>query len=297
LLIFYLLIQFVHTLRLDIQHYAIQHATGKRFFAPITEPRRAIDLGTGSGTWILVSICTACIMPITYKFLCRKWLPTFQNVNLLALILFHCNLLLYCRKIAVLNLSMYLKVRTKSTNHIVTFFDYPFAIGIPKPDGWFDYVRQRLLTGAIPANKWKGHIQECSRVCTSDGWIEIIEIDGRIVDGGPACEQFSAWTAEGLKACGIDVNMMQNLDELMHEAGLTNVSKQTFIAPLGSWGEKAGELFAKNAELGISSIQPLFTNALGVPKEEVERIGALMVEEFKSHRAYLNIYAYWGQKK
>jgi ribosomal protein L11 methylase PrmA len=44
--------------RLDIQHYAVQHATGKRFFAPITEPKRAIDIGTGSGTWMLASIDT-----------------------------------------------------------------------------------------------------------------------------------------------------------------------------------------------------------------------------------------------
>jgi hypothetical protein len=66
--IFCLLIQFVHTLRLDIQHYAVQHATGKRFFAPITEPWRAIDLGTGSGTWMLASIRIACIMPIIYQY-------------------------------------------------------------------------------------------------------------------------------------------------------------------------------------------------------------------------------------
>jgi hypothetical protein len=36
----------------------VQHATGKRFFAPITEPRRAIDIGTGTGTWMLASIWT-----------------------------------------------------------------------------------------------------------------------------------------------------------------------------------------------------------------------------------------------
>jgi ubiquinone/menaquinone biosynthesis C-methylase UbiE len=61
--------QFVHALtvsRLDLQHYAVQHATGKRFFAPITEPQRAIDIGTGTGTWMLASLCTVYTMSTTY---------------------------------------------------------------------------------------------------------------------------------------------------------------------------------------------------------------------------------------
>jgi hypothetical protein len=99
--------------RLDRQHYAIQHATGKRFFAPIEEPRRAIDIGTGTGTWMLVSIYTAYFMSITYRCPCRKWPLTFQNVNSSALIFPHYSQLPYCRKIAALSLLMCLKVRIK----------------------------------------------------------------------------------------------------------------------------------------------------------------------------------------
>jgi ribosomal protein L11 methylase PrmA len=65
----YLLILSVYVIfvsRLDLQHHAIQHLTGKRFFAPITEPRRTIDLGTGTGTWMMASICTTYVMTATY---------------------------------------------------------------------------------------------------------------------------------------------------------------------------------------------------------------------------------------
>jgi hypothetical protein len=170
-------------------------------------------------------------------------------------------------------------------------------IGIPKPDNYFDYVHQRFLVLATPADKWKEHIRECARVCASDGWIEIVESDGEIFNGGPACQQLNTWFVEGLKARGFDPNMAKNLDELMREAGLINITKQTFAAPLGPWGRKAGELFAENSRLGCSSLQPLFTSALGVPKEEVERNTALMQEEFKSHQAYFNIHVYLGQKQ
>jgi methylase of polypeptide subunit release factors len=55
----YLLIYFVcalDVLRLDLQHYGIQYITKRRYFAPLDEPRHAIDLGTGSGIWIRASI-------------------------------------------------------------------------------------------------------------------------------------------------------------------------------------------------------------------------------------------------
>jgi SAM-dependent methyltransferase len=169
--------------------------------------------------------------------------------------------------------------------------------GIPKPDNYFDYVHQRLLVGAIPAAKWKQHIQECARVCAPGGWVEIVESNGQSVNGGPACQQLNTWLAEASKKYGIDGNIVQDLDKFMREAGLTNVTKQTFTAPFGSWGGKAGELFAENAKMGCSAIQPLVTGALGVPKEEVEKMSALMLEEFESHQAYSHIYVYLGQKQ
>jgi hypothetical protein len=176
-----------------------------------------------------------------------------------------------------------------SINHLL-------VIGIPKPDGWFDYVRHRFLVAAIPAPKWKTYIQECVRICASGGWVEIVETNAQISDGGPACQQLSIWGTEASKARGVDVNMVQNLDELMREAGLINVTKQTFVGPFGSWGGKVGELFAEDYRLLNSSLQPLLTKVLGVPKEEIERHCALMLEEFKTHKAYMNIYVYVGQK-
>jgi ubiquinone/menaquinone biosynthesis C-methylase UbiE len=171
------------------------------------------------------------------------------------------------------------------------------VIGIPRPDRWFDYVRHRFLVGAIPANKWKQYIQECMRVCSSDGWIEIIESDGRLLNGGPACEQFNAWTSGGFEARGIDRDKMHTLDELMKEEGLINVTKQTFTIPLGSRGGRAGELFAEDYRLLSSSFQPFITKLFNVSKEEVEKNCALMVEEFKSYQVNIVIYVYLGQKK
>jgi hypothetical protein len=169
--------------------------------------------------------------------------------------------------------------------------------GISKPGNYFDYVRHRLLVAAMPADKWMPYIQECIRVCAPGGWIEIIETDAQIINGGPACQQLDAWAIEGFKTRGIDIMMVNHLDELMREAGLINVTKQTFVGPFDAWGGKAGALFAEDFRLLTSSVQPLITNALSVPKEEYERMAALMLEEFKSHQAHINIHVYLGQKQ
>jgi hypothetical protein len=153
------------------------------------------------------------------------------------------------------------------------------------------------LVLATPADKWKEHIRECVRVCASGGWVEIIETNGQIVNGGSACQQLNTWLVEGLKTRGVDVNMAQNLDELMRKAGLINVTKQTFKAPFGSWGGKVGELFAENHRLGSISLQPLITNVFGVSEEGAERNRALMLEEFNSHQSYMEIHVYLGQKQ
>jgi hypothetical protein len=43
---------------------------------------------------------------------------------------------------------------------LISLIDHSLVTGIPKPDNYFDYVHQRFLTGALPKNKWKQHIQE-----------------------------------------------------------------------------------------------------------------------------------------
>jgi hypothetical protein len=149
----------------------------------------------------------------------------------------------------------------------------------------------------MPADKWKQHIQECARVCASGGWVEIVEMTGEIFEGGPVCQELSKYLVEGLKTRGVDVHKIEELDGLMREAGLINVTKQTFIGPFGPWGGKAGELFAADYKLGSSTIQPLLTNALGVSKEELERKTALMLEEFKTYKPYVVIHVYLGQKQ
>jgi hypothetical protein len=101
--------------RLDLQHYAVQHATGRRFFAPIDAPSRAIDIGTGTGIWMLVSAYdthTHYLVFIGYlhTLTCRKWPQNFRIVNSWVLISHHYSQPPYYHPIANLSLSTCLMV-------------------------------------------------------------------------------------------------------------------------------------------------------------------------------------------
>jgi len=37
--------------RLDVQHYALRGALGRNYVAPLEQPARILDVGTGTGQW------------------------------------------------------------------------------------------------------------------------------------------------------------------------------------------------------------------------------------------------------
>jgi hypothetical protein len=153
------------------------------------------------------------------------------------------------------------------------------------------------LGGHIPEQYWQKHINECVRVCTSGGWIEIVETDCISVDCGPNGHQLSVWIRETFKAQGIDIDIVSRLDELMKNAGLLNVTKQTYILPLGDWGGKAGKLFEEDLRLLIPSIQKYIADTVGVTEEEVEAVAKATMEEAAHYRSHNILYVYLGQKR
>jgi SAM-dependent methyltransferase len=172
----------------------------------------------------------------------------------------------------------------------------PIKIGIPKPDNWFDYVPPRVLVAAIPKDEWQNHINECVRICAPGGWVEFVESTAILFDGGPGAQQFNTWLVQGLATRGVDITMVDRLDVLMREAGLVNVTTQSYVIPFGDWGKQIGLIFAEDYRLLIESLEPLFIDVLCIPREQVEATLALTLEEFKHTRAHMMLYVHLGQK-
>jgi SAM-dependent methyltransferase len=175
-------------------------------------------------------------------------------------------------------------------------FNTVFVTGIPKPDGWFDYVHQRLLIAAIPKDAWQDHLRECARVCASGGWIELIETNAILVGSGPAGEQYNHWVRNSFLARDIDLLQADKLDVLLEEAGFINIEKIVYKFPLGRWGGRAGALFAEDFKLLNYSLKPLFTKVFNISDEVVEANVEQAMKELEEHQAYAEFYVYVAQK-
>ena len=64
--------------------------------------------------------------------------------------------------------------------------------GLPFPDNHFDFVYQRLIASNHTIEEWKIIMKELVRVTKTDGWIELIEMDGIICGGGRATKSLSS---------------------------------------------------------------------------------------------------------
>ncbi|RKP06345.1 S-adenosyl-L-methionine-dependent methyltransferase [Thamnocephalis sphaerospora] len=246
--------------RLEIQHYAIQQITRKRYHALLYNPKRAIDIGAGTGIWLMematdfpecefTGIDIAPLQPTTI-------LPqncTFEMANVLE--------------------------------------------GLSHPDGYFDYVRHCLLVAAIPKDKWLSYVKECARLCASGGWVEMIDSSGRIHGGGPACQKISNTMSGVLKARGLSPETTETLDVLMREAGLVDVEVKEFrMISGGSRGGSAGKLFLKDFRMGCNALAPLLVNMHGMAREDVDQLILQAEQEMEQCDTYGILRIFVGRK-
>ncbi|RKP08629.1 methyltransferase type 11 [Thamnocephalis sphaerospora] len=245
--------------RLDIQHYSIQHVSGRKHHAPLDNPKRALDIGTGTGTWML------------------EMAADFPDCEFLGL------------DVAPLQPTVVLPQNCK--------FELANILeGIPHPDNQFDYVHHRLLIAAIPKNQWQSYVEDCVRVCASGGWVEMVETNGNIYNSGEVGKQFSELTVKAFLAGGFGIDTVDHLDDLMRDAGLQDVTVEELQIPLGKWGGRVGELFEKNYRMGLTGLTPFFTNVCGLTKEEITIMLEKAIAEFSEHHAYIRFRVYTGRK-
>jgi ubiquinone/menaquinone biosynthesis C-methylase UbiE len=243
--------------RLDLQYYAIKTVCGQHYYASLENPRRVLDVGTGTGTWLKE-------MAVEFPE-CE-----FTGIDLTS---------------AKLKLPLPSNCRFEEANLLE---------GIPYPDGSFDYIR--LLMAAIPKDAWPKYIHECIRLCAPGGWIEFWDIDIQLVNGGPACEKFNEWTAKGMLSRGVDLRIIARLGDLFKDAGMDNVIERKLHMPYGSWGGDVGEIFAKTYEMVYTASKPVFIQACNLTEEEYDTTLQAVLEELKTHNAYIPFHAYIVQK-
>src|SRR5689334_10014737 len=126
--------------RLDFQHFILRQAFKGNYAAPVRNPYRILDVGTGTGRWakeVAMLFPAASVTGLDIK----EQVAESQGSDL------------------------------SPANY--SFVSGNILEGLPFPDASFDFVHQRLLFFAIPSDRWQFLLNELARVTRPGGWVEV----------------------------------------------------------------------------------------------------------------------------
>jgi SAM-dependent methyltransferase len=243
--------------RLRFQHYALYHAFGNHYLAPLQPDTRTIlDVGCGTGIWVTDM---------------AQHLP-------------HAHLI---------GVDIALTSLPHTLPPTCVFLQANILHGLPFPDAQFDYTHQRLLVGAIPALRWPEVVDELVRVTRPQGWIELLEVGTTVHNAGPATERLLTWVRDTSQAVGIDMALVTQLGTLLQQAGCQSVEVQDIPVPLGAWAGRSGEMLKIDAMRVFQALRPRTTT----PLELFEAMLNAAAEEWEQQHALYVFHVAYGRRE
>jgi len=162
--------------------------------------------------------------------------------------------------------------------------------GLPFETGTFEYTHMRCMVLAIPAPFWPFVIGELVRVTAPGGWIELFDGGQGCERVGPYMQQMLIWGQLVLEQKGFDLRLIEQLGEMLRQAGVGNVSEQHFTLPLGTWAGRVGALMGKDLLAIFEAFKAPLCSALSLPPEQVDAVLQELPQEWNAyHTSYTYI--------
>ena len=243
--------------RLTFQHHALHHAFGNHYLAPLSpDTRTMLDVGCGTGIW---STDMARLFPQAH----------------------------------ILGVDLALTSLPTPPPAACLFAQADVLQPLPFPAQQFDFVHQRLLVFAIPAQRWPQVVQELVRVTRVQGWVELLEGSMIVQNGGPATARLCDWLRAMAQAQGIDLDLMTHLGELLRAAGCQTVEAQDIPVPLGAWAGRAGEMLKVDALRAFQALQP----RSALQPDAFDAMLNAVAKEWEQRRVSVIFHAAYGRRE
>ena len=248
------------TNRLDFQHYLMRHVMQRNYLAPLRDPRGILDVGCGTGRWA------------------QEVAQAFPRARIFGLDLVD---------------SIIKKGDLAPANF--RFLQGDILQELPFPDMTFDFVHQRFLHAAIPAQSWPHVVQELVRVTRTGGWIELAESDLVAHNQGPAMQRFSRWAFELIRSRGIDPQISTQLGTLLQRAGCVNLQMYKVNVPIGKWGGRIGAMSAADMQAFCFALKPNIVRRFSVSSQQFDFELAAVMREWEENHSYFSFYIAYAQ--
>lgn len=247
--------------RLDFQHYLLRQLLKGNYVAPVGTPGTILDVACGTGRWLI---------ELGQEFPQAKLTGIDLEVPVVAS-----------------------KLDSRFSFRVVNIID-----GLPYADNSFDFVHQRFLVTALPAQIWPKLVQDLIRVTASGGWLEVIDVTHLLVPYGPAGQQMMEWIEQMCTLRSIDPLLPQQLGALLKSSPLLEEVQSVHVdIPVGDWGGRSGSLLAKDYYTVYESVKPLYVKHLKIDPNEYDRLLSDMRQEWETHQSKSRVYFAYGRKK
>ncbi|WP_126597187.1 class I SAM-dependent methyltransferase [Dictyobacter aurantiacus] len=247
--------------RLDFQHYLLRQAMSGNYLAPLEQPSTILDVGCGTGRWMLemaqqfpqAQVTGVDISPLSGSTIVFPPNCHFQQCDI--------------------------------------------TRGLPFLPRSFDYVHQRFLVFALPLHLWPAVIRDLKRVTRPGQWIELTDADLSHNNPGPETSRILSWIDQAGKKRGLDIAIGSKLGELMEMEGVANVKVQKLVIPMGDWGGRIGKFLMKDFYGAAMTIKPLVLASTGVASEEYDRTLNAWTRECDEYHTSCDFYVAYGQSQ
>jgi len=136
--------------------------------------------------------------------------------------------------------------------HIASSTRFP-----PEWSNKFDYVHQRFLIAALRVEEWHIAMSEIFRVSKPGCAVQLVE-SRPPTPKAPAMEKLSNLAIGLFEKTGHSYDVLYRLDQLLADAGFTDIRVHTKGLPVGKkWGD-AGVQNAKTMRSGLENVGPAF---------------------------------------
>lgn len=176
------------------------------------------------------------------------------------------------------------------------------------PENSFDLIHVRGLTGSV--GNWAKFYQECLKHLRPNGYLEHLEFAVTIHTDPPNTEHdeiiksFGPLLVDAGERLGKTFEISEHMSELIGRAGFVDVVKKQFIWPIGPWSDdehlrELGRWNLKNWEDGMEGwVMALLTRVHGWSYEEVQNYRAQLLRGVKSKevKAWHNVRVVYARK-
>ncbi|KAJ5685877.1 hypothetical protein N7536_008496 [Penicillium majusculum] len=257
--------------RMDLTHHIwLLMMKGELHKAPVTNPQKILDLGTGTGIWAL---------DIAEKF------PTARVIG---------------NDISAIQPNWV----TPNVEFIIEDFENEWLYEKES----FDFIHARLLSGCVA--DWSQFFARIFDHVKPGGYFEIQESavwgwsdDGTLKPDSPLLQYLHALNTAG-KAMGRELNIYHKLEQWMIDAGFEDVQQFTYLLPYSPWPrdphlKECGKYQAVMAQQAVESYGlRLCTQVLGWGAEPARIFQAMVKKHLrdKHMHAYVKEVAVYGRK-